>query len=200
MEAMMSQDASTISGYSFGSSELPRSPVSENELGLLEATVLWTADDERYIRMAGDVLADQVEAVLDVWYGFVGSHPHLVGYFAGLDGQPDANYLSSVRARFGQWIRDLCERPRDAAWLAYQEEIAQRHTNKKNQTDGVESVPLISLRYVVTFVYPITVTIREFLTAKGHSTEDVEGMFQAWFKSVVLSVALWARPYAEDRW
>jgi hypothetical protein len=123
-----------------------------------------------------------------------------VAYFAGPDGQPDGRYLERVRGRFGQWIRDLCGRSRDATWLAYQEEIAQRHTNRKNQTDDVESVPIVSLRYLVAFVYPITATIRDFLAAKGHSATDVEGMFQAWFKSVVLTVVLWSRPYAEDRW
>ena len=44
--------------------------------------MLFTEDDRRYLRMAGEVLADQVEALLDVWYGFVGSHPHLVRYFS----------------------------------------------------------------------------------------------------------------------
>ena len=196
----MSQGAQTILGYSYGTSEVPPSRVSEADLKQLEVAVLWTATDERYLRMAGEVLTDQVDAVLDVWYGFVGSHPHLVAYFAGRDGEPDADYLGRVRARFGQWVHDLCERPRDSQWLAYQDEIAQRHTTKKNQTDGVESVPFVSLRYLIAFVYPITATIREFLAAKGHNAEDVEGMFQAWFKSVVLTVALWARPYAEDRW
>ena len=196
----MSVEQGTIPGYAYGSPELPRSPVTEEDLRLLEATLLWTADDERYLRMAGEVLADQVEAVLDLWYGYVGSHPHLVRYFAGADGQPDDRYLQRVRARFGQWIRDLCQRPRDRAWLDYQEEIAQRHTNRKNETDGVDSEPLIPLRYLVAFVYPITATIRDFLAAKGHGPDDVEGMFQAWFKSVALTVVLWARPYAERRW
>jgi hypothetical protein len=196
----MAAHPETIPGYAFGSSGLPPSPVSEADLRLLEATVLWTDDDERHLRLAGEVLGDQVDAILDLWYGYVGSHPHLVHYFAGADGQPDSRYLERVRARFGQWIRDMCERPRDATWLAYQEEIAQRHTAKKNQTDGVDSVPLIPLRYMVAFIYPITATIRDFLAAKGHSTDEVDAMFQAWFKSVVLTVALWSRPYAEDRW
>jgi Protoglobin len=197
---MMSTGAATIPGYTYGSAQLARSPVSEEDLRLLEATLLWTPDDERYLRMAGDVLRDQVDAVLDLWYGYVGSHPHLVHYFAGPDGQPDGRYLDRVRARFGQWIRDLCERPRDRAWLDYQEEIGQRHTNRKNATDDVESVPVVSLRYLIAFVYPITATIREFLAAQGHGPEDVDGMFHAWFKSVVLTVVLWSRPYAEDRW
>lgn len=196
----MATDTRTIPGYTYGSSTLAPSPVGEDDLRLLEATLLWTDEDERYLRMAGEVLADQVEAVLDLWYGYVGSHPHLVHSFSGPDGEPDADYLARVRARFGQWIRDLCERPRDATWLAYQEEIAQRHLDRKNETDGVDSVPMVPLRYMVAFVYPITATIRDFLAAKGHGADDVEGMFQAWFKSVVLTVTLWSRPYAPDRW
>lgn len=196
----MTVDPQTLPGYSYDSGSLASSPVTEDDLRLLEATLLWSDADQRYLRMAGEVLNDQVDAVLDLWYGYVGSHPHLVAYFAGPDGQPDGHYLEQVRGRFGQWIRDLCGRSRDATWLAYQEEIAQRHTNRKNRTDNVESVPVVSLRYLVAFVYPITATIRDFLTAKGHSAADVEGMFQAWFKSVVLSVALWSRPYADDRW
>lgn len=54
--------------------------------------------------MAGDVLADQVEEILDLWYGFVGSHPHLIKYFLDTLGQPIAEYLVAVRKRFGQWI------------------------------------------------------------------------------------------------
>jgi hypothetical protein len=199
MEVLMDTNT-TIPGYAYGSAEVASSPVTDDELRLLEATLLWTEDDERYLAMAGEVLRDQVDAVLDLWYGYVGSHPHLVRYFAGPDGQPDGGYLERVRARFGQWIRDLCERPRDRTWLDYQEEIAQRHTNRKNATDNVDSVPIVSLRYLVAFIYPITATIRDFLAAKGHDAADVDGMFHAWFKSVVLAVVLWSRPYAESRW
>ena len=169
--------AGTIPGYAYGSDELDRSPVSDDELALLK------------------------QAVLDVWYGFVASHPHLVRYFAGPDGAPIDDYLSRVRVRFGQWIHDLCERPWDRAWLDYQEEIALRHTRaKKNQTDAVEAPEQIPLRYMVAFVYPITATVREFLAQKGHSEEEVEAMHQAWFKAVTLSVVLWSRPYAGDGW
>jgi hypothetical protein len=192
---------SAIPGYAYGSDELERSPVSEEDLGLLKETVLLGEDDERHLRMAGEVLRDQVEAVLDVWYGFVASHPHLVRYFAGPDGQPIDAYLARVRSRFGQWIRDLCERPWDRAWLDYQEEIALRHTpTKKNQTDAVEAPDRIPLRYLIAFVYPITATVREFLAKKGHSEEEVDAMHQAWFKAVTLTVALWSRPYAGDGW
>lgn len=57
------------------------------DLDLLKQTVLFTGEDERYLRMAGDVLEDQVEDVLDAWYGFVGDHPHLIHYFSNPDGK-----------------------------------------------------------------------------------------------------------------
>jgi len=195
------ETAGAIPGYLYGSDDLSRSPVTEEDLALLKQTVLFGDDDERHLRMAGEVLQDQVEAVLDVWYGFVAAHPHLVRYFAGPDGSPIDEYLARVRARFGQWIRDLCERPWDRAWLDYQEEIALRHTPaKKNETDAVDAPDLIPLRYLVAFVYPITATVREFLARRGHSEAEVDAMHQAWFKAVTLSVALWSRPYAGEEW
>ena len=195
-------ESEAIAGYAYGDSALSRSPVSVEDLRLLKQTVLFSEDDERHLRRAGAILADQVEDVLDVWYGFVGDHPHLVRYFADSQGQPIGEYLDRVRGRFGQWIRDLCERPFGQEWLDYQHEIARRHTpERKNVTDGVTSVDRVPLRYMVAFIYPITATIRDFL-AKGAASEDeLEAMHQAWFKAVTLSVAVWSQPYAvEGSW
>ncbi|GBD11930.1 hypothetical protein HRbin23_01613 [bacterium HR23] len=189
----------SIPGYTYGTASVPRSPVTLQDLENLKKALLFTAEDERYLRMAGQVLADQVEDILDLWYGFVGSHPHLVYYFTGPDGKPLADYLGAVRKRFGQWILDTCNRPYDQAWLNYQYEIGLRHhRTKKNQTDKVRSVPHIPLRYLIAFIYPITATIKPFLAKKGHSPEEVEKMHQAWFKAVVLQVALWSYPYAKE--
>ncbi|MFD7281179.1 protoglobin domain-containing protein [Streptomyces sp. NPDC059862] len=189
----------TPAGYTYGST--PPSPVSRDNLAKLEASVLFTAEDEQALRMAGDVLEDQVEAILDVWYGFVASHPHLVAYFATPDGTVLDDYLTRVRGRFGQWIMDTCRRPHDENWLSYAHEIGLRHTkDKKNQTDAVDSVPYVPLRYMVAFIYPITATMRQFLANKGHAEEAVERMHQAWFKSVTLQTALWLQPYAADQW
>jgi hypothetical protein len=185
----------TIPGYTYGTAEAARSPVSMEEFADLQKATMFTEEDVRYLRMAGEVLADQVEDILDLWYGWVGSQPHLVYYFSGPDGQPDMNYLQAVRRRFGQWILDTCNRPYDRDWLNYQHEIGLRHHRaKKNQTDGVRSVPHIPMRYLVAFIYPITATIKPFLTKKGHSPEDVEKMHQAWTKSVIMQVALWCHP------
>uniref|UniRef100_A0A7C5Y955 Protogloblin ApPgb n=1 Tax=Caldiarchaeum subterraneum TaxID=311458 RepID=A0A7C5Y955_CALS0 len=187
-----------IPGYIYGSKDLPEAPVSDDEFKLLKKTVLFTDEDIRYLRMAGDVLKDQVDDVLDLWYGWVGSHPHLVYYFGHREtGQPISEYLEAVRKRFGKWILDTCFREYDRDWLNYQLEIGRRHhRQRKNKTDKVESVEHIPLRYLIAFIVPITSTIKPFLAKKGHSAEDVEKMYNAWFKAVTLSVALWSIPYA----
>jgi hypothetical protein len=196
----MAEGRGEIAGYEFGTRGVVSSPLGLEDLDLLKQTVLFGEEDEQHLRMAGDVLEDQIEDVLDVWYGFVGGHPHLVRYFTDDEGQPDTEYLGRVRGRFGRWILDTCRRPYDQEWLDYQQEIALRHTrDKKNQTDGAYETPdHIGLRYMVAFIYPITATIKPFLAKKGHSAEDVDKMHQAWFKSVVLQVTLWSYPYVKN--
>jgi hypothetical protein len=189
----------SIPGYSHGG-PLPASPVSTADLDLLKQSVLFTADDEKYLRMSRDILKDQTEAVLDVWYGFVASHPHLVYYFAKKsDGQPDGDYLAAVRKRFAQWILDTAAANYDQNWLDYQAEIGRRHHRTgKNRTDGAESVDIIHYRYLPAFIYPITATLKPFLAKQGHTAADVEAMHQAWVKSVILQVILWSHPYIKN--
>jgi hypothetical protein len=184
-----------IKGYDYG--RVGVSPVTEKDLDLLKKTLLWTDADDKYLKMAGDVLSDQIDQILDLWYGYVGSHEHLVYYFTK-DGKPNTEYLSAVRLRFGQWIKDLCYRSKNQEWLNYQHEIGIRHhSTKKNKTDGVDTVPIVHYRYMIAFIYPITATIKQFLSKKGHSSEDIEKMHDAWFKAVVLSVILWTWPYVK---
>ena len=187
----------SIPGYTYGTPQVAPSPVTDADFALLKQTVLLGDEDLRHLRLAGEVLGDQIEAILDVWYGFVGANAHLVHYFSGADGCPDAQYLGRVRQRFGQWIRDTCSAQYDRAWLDYQHEIGLRHTAaKKNRTDGVASAaPQIHLRYLIAFIVPITATIKPFLAKKGHAAADVEGMHAAWFKAVTLQVTLWSEPY-----
>lgn len=109
----------TIKGYDYGEVTLEQSAVTMQELDLLKKTLLWSDEDDRYLKMAGEVLRDQTNDVLDLWYGYVGGNEHLVHYFAK-NGQPNMDYLSAVRARFAQWILDICQRPYDQNWLNYQ--------------------------------------------------------------------------------
>ncbi len=191
----------TPSGYNIDQTLTP-SQVSQTEFTELLASVLWTDDDRAAIRQAGDILVPQAQEILDVWYGFIGSHPHLVSTFAGPDGEPSAEYLARVRERFALWIRDLCERDYDQRWLDYQDEIGLRHhTSRKNQTDQVDSPSLfVPLRHMIALIVPVTVTIRPFLEKGESDPAKVEAMYQAWFKAVTLSITLWARPFAPETW
>lgn len=194
---MPNLSSSSIEGYTYGATEVAQSPLTLQDLDLLKQTVLFSEADIAALHLASEVLADQLEDVLDLWYGFVGGHPFLAHYFSNAEGQLIPEYLGRVRQRFSQWILDTCNRNYDQDWLNYQQEIGLRHLTKKNQTDRVASVALIPLRYLVAFIFPITATIKPFLAKKGHSPEQVEQMYAAWFKSVVLQVTLWSYPYAQ---
>jgi hypothetical protein len=187
-----------MNGYTYGQVALEKSPVSMEDLALLQKTLLWSAADDEALQKAGEVLQDQTNDVLDLWYGYVGGNAHLLHYFTH-QGTPNMEYLSAVRLRFGQWILDICQKPKNQTWLDYQHEVAKRHhTTKKNQTDGVQSTPIVHFRYMVAFIFPITVTIKGFLSKKGHSPEEVEQMYSAWFKAITLTALLWCYPYIRD--
>lgn len=189
-------------GYAYDDPQLAPSPVSLGDLETLQHSLLWSEEDAVALQRAGEVLGPQTEDILDVWYGFVGSHGHLISTFAGADGQPDAAYLAAVRERFGRWITDLCAGGFDGTWLAVQEEIGRRHHPEgKNRTDGIDSTsPHVPLRHLIALAVPITITIRDFLRAGGDDDATVDTMYHAWFKAVMLSVVLWARPYSPDLW
>ncbi len=185
-----------IPGYTYGTDAVRRSPLTLGELDLLEATLLLGDDDRAALRRSGDLLAPQVDAILDVWYGFVGSNPHLLAAFSGSDGQPDQTYLAAVRRRFGRWILDTARAEYDQDWLDYQHEIGLRHTRRgKNRTDGVQAADHIPLRYVLALLVPITTTLKPFLAVGEDTVAEVEAMHQAWVKAVLLQLILWSYPY-----
>lgn len=188
-----------IPGYAYGSPELEPSPVTMEDLSLLKDALLWTEEDDQNLKKAGEILSDQIEEILDLWYGYVGSKKHLVYYFTDGQGNPNPEYLERVRKRFGQWIKDICLRKKDQDWLNYQYEIAKRHhAIKKNKTDHVQSIPIVHYRYMIAFIYPITATIKPFLAKKGHLQDDVDKMHDAWFKAIVLTAILWTYPYVKN--
>lgn len=184
-----------IKGYTYG--KVAQSPVDLTSLDLLKTTVFFSEDDSKSLQLAGEVLQDQTNEILDLWYGYVGSHEHLIRYFSK-SGQPNAAYLGAVRERFKQWILDLCTKPFDQTWLNYQHEIALRHLVTKNQTDQVDSEPFVHYRYMIAFIFPITITIKGFLANKGHDADTVEAMYNAWFKAIVITTILWTYPYVKE--
>jgi hypothetical protein len=194
------QSAPVVPGYTFGQKSLTKAPYTLAELESLKKTMLFTDEDIRYLRMSKAILADQSEAILDVWYGFVASTPELVVYFKdNKSGAPDGVYLGAVRKRFVQWIADTADAKYDQAWLDYQYEIGLRHTTpKKNKTDKADSVPLVNFRYLSALTIPVTTTLKPFLAKKGASAADVDKMHAAWVKSVLMQTILWSYPYVRE--
>jgi hypothetical protein len=156
-------------GYALGQSTLARAPYSMADLAALQKSMLFGADDVAALRQSRAILADQTEAILDVWYGFVASTPELVVFFGDTrSGQPDGAYLAAVRKRFALWILDTADAKYDQAWLDWQYEIGLRHNRvKKNKTDGAHGPAQVDFRYLPALTIPITTTLKPFLAKKG---------------------------------
>ncbi len=68
-----------IPGYEYGSARLGHSPVSLAELQQLKITVGMTLETEDQLRLAGEVLADQTEQIVEHWRSsIIASIPYLV--------------------------------------------------------------------------------------------------------------------------
>jgi protoglobin len=189
-----------IPGYTLGTHTLSRSPVTLADLARLKHSLLFDDRDLEALRRSHAIVKDQVEAILDVWYGFVAATPHLLASFTrSSDGTPLGDYLGAVRRRFGQWILDTARAEYDQPWLDYQHEIGLRHhRQKKNQTDGAPSTAIVPFRDLFALIFPITFTLRPFLAQHGATPEEVDQMYAAWLKSCLLQVTLWSHPYIKD--
>lgn len=188
-----------IPGYDFASPAIKHSPVSLDELRELEASVGWTDQDGQALKKHEHIFLSRAEDMVDSWRSVIGSLPHLAHWFIGPDGKPDEKYKASVKARFVQWVRDVCLRPHDQAWLDYQEEIGLRHTPaKKNVTDGAATPDRVPLRYLIGFMGVIAPTARRFFVEAGVTGDELCRLHDAWTKAVVLHITLWSRSYARD--
>lgn len=187
-------------GYTYGTSQVAKSPFSLEDLKLLQQSMLFGEEDLKYLKMSYDILKDETSAILNVWYGFVGATPQLVYFFGNkTTGEPEGDYLAKVRARFEMWILQTAEAKYDQDWLNYQYEIGLRHyTIKKNKTDNATAVPIVNYRYIPALTIPVTATLKPFLAKKGANPEDVEKMYDAWLKSVLLQSILWGQPYMQE--
>jgi Protoglobin len=196
---MMKKVADVIPAYTYGTSAIAESAVSLDELEKLKVAAGFTAQNEHFLRMAGEVLADQTQQIVLQWRsGIIASIPHLARHSRTPEGEPIPEYLGQSNLRFQQWILDTCLRPYDQDWLNYQQEIALRHTSlKKNQADGVRSTPFVPFHDIVAFVAVMNETIKPYLASKGNTEEEVAGMHLAWCRSLQMQIALWSRPYLD---
>ena len=194
------QPSPAVPGYAYGQRTLAKAPYTMTDLKSLQTSLLFNEDDIKALRQSKAILADQTDAILDVWYGFVASTPELVYFFSDAKtGKPDGAYLEAVRKRFALWILDTADANYDQRWLDWQHEIGLRHNKlKKNKTDRAPSVAQVNFRYIPALTIPITTTLKPFLAKKGASSADVERMHAAWVKSVLMQSILWSQPYIKD--
>jgi hypothetical protein len=195
----MRRVAEQIDGYTFGAEEASKSPLSLQALEDLKVSAGFTEEDNRYLRLAGEVLSDQTERIIHHWRNvIIANIPNLARHSRTPEGDALPEYLAKSGLRFQQWILDTCLRPYDQDWLNYQYEIALRHTRlKKNQVDGVRSTPYVPLHDIIAFVAVMNETIKPYLAVKGHSAETVDKMHVAWCKSLQLQLSLWSQAYMQ---
>ncbi len=189
-----------VPGYAYGQPTLAKAPYTLADLQALQKSLLFTEEDVKALRQSKAILADQTDAILEVWYGFVGATPELVHFFSNAKtGKPEGAYLEAVRKRFVLWVLDTADANYDQKWLDWQYEIGLRHhRTKKNKTDRAPSVAQVNFRYIPALTIPITTTLKPFLARKGASAADVEKMHAAWVKSVLMQSILWSQPYIKD--
>ncbi len=189
-----------IPGYTYGTGEVAKSPISMEEWAELKKSALFSEEDVVYLRLSEEVLADQVDDLLKTWRGIIFDHAHLRAY----DEDPqthevDTEYARAVAKRFGQWVLDTARAKYDQEWLDYQFEIGLRHhRTKKNKTDQGHTLDHIRARDLLAFSAPIVVAMKPFLASKGHPPEIVNRMYDAWWKSMILQTTLWIQPYIRE--
>jgi hypothetical protein len=189
-----------IPGYTFGTGEVAKSPITMEEWEELKKSALFSEEDVVYLRLSESVLADQVDDLLKTWRGIIFDHPHLRAY----DENPqthevDTKYAQAVAKRFGQWVLDTARAKYDQAWLDYQYEIGLRHhRSKKNETDGGRTLAHIRARDLIAFCASIVVPMKPYLARTGHPPEVVNRMYDAWWKAMILQATLWVQPYIRE--
>jgi Protoglobin len=192
----MSEHTPGIPGYTYGTDEAARSPLSLEDLERLKAVAGLTPEDEEALREAAGILAGQAGDMVTAWRARLGELPFMRPYSGHPDGTPNPEYGAASKPRFDRFIIDACTRPLDQDWLNYQHEIGLRHTHaKKNRTDHADSLDHIPMRYLLAFTAVVITTAREYLAATGATAERVDRMHAAFTKSVMLHVTVWTRAY-----
>ena len=110
----MKRVSEDIHGYSYGLGEVAKSPVSLRELDDMKVSVGYTEEDERSLKLAGEVLADQISQIVAHWRsGIIAGIPNLARHSRTPEGDAIPEYLERSNLRFQQWILDTCLRPYD---------------------------------------------------------------------------------------
>ena len=87
-----------IHGYTYGTSEVSVSPVSMRELDDLKISVGFAEEDQRYLQLAGEVLAGQTRQIVEHWRsGIIASIPNLARHSRTPEGEAIPHYLANQR-------------------------------------------------------------------------------------------------------
>src|SRR5207248_4546498 len=84
--------ADQIPGYDYGSPNVAKSPITVKELEQLKQSTGFTTEDERWLRIAGEALADQTKELVEKWRAVISAHPHLASYSLRTAAQKDGTY------------------------------------------------------------------------------------------------------------
>lgn len=83
-----------IPGYSYGAAEVAKSPVSIVDLEKLKTSAGFTEEDQRYLQLAGEVLAGQTKQIVDHWRsGIIAYIPNLARHSRSPEGTAIPEYL-----------------------------------------------------------------------------------------------------------
>src|ERR1051325_4875541 len=147
------QQRQEISGYTYGTADVAKSPITMEEWEELKKSALFSEEDVFYLRLSEDVLIEQVDDLLKTWRGIIFDHPHLRAYDEDpKTHQVDSEYTKAVAKRFGQWVLDTARANYDQAWLDYQYEIGLRHQrSKKKKTDQAHTLRHIPAPPLIVF-------------------------------------------------
>jgi Protoglobin len=116
----MKKVADDIHGYTYGMTDVGTSRVSMQELEDLKVSVGFTEEDQNYLQLAGEVLADQTRQIVEHWRsGIIARIPNLARHSRTPEGDVIPDYLAKSNLRFEQWILDTCLRPYDQDWINY---------------------------------------------------------------------------------
>ena len=188
-----------IAGYDFGSDRVGSLPRDTGRAAGIAAHPRLDGRGRHWLSKAAPILTRHAEDLVNDWRAQIGRMPFLSRWF-GAPGEATDKYRAAVKKRFVQWVTDTCTRPQDQAWLDYAHEIGLRHTpKKKNTTDGARP-PVVPLRYVLAFAWPVITGVRSYLQSAGTAPREADAMQAAWAKSVLIQITLWSRPFVHDDW
>ncbi len=191
-----------IKGYVYGKAEVPKAPISKEELKLLLDSALWTQEDEENRKIIGEVIKENMSDMLNQIVSYFGSRDYLIYYFKDERGETtETEYVNNTVDRLAQWLLDICFRPIDENFVNYQYLIGIRHTfDGKGKADNVKTIPHIPMRYMITCIFPVTAVIRSFLERKFDDPKIVEKLYDTWFKLQVITTAFFCAHYTKEGW